>query len=710
MREKVGESGGKGLAVVLMGVAAYSAYWSWFSITRYYDLFATYWDLGIYMAIMWNIVSGRSLALYLLNSPLQVALSPLILFRSAPLLLALQSVWIGAGALPVYGVARHYLKDDAASALLALSYLIYFPLAPGNAFDVHNQVLFATPFLTGAYLYLEGKLKASFAFLSLSAVSKYLYAVFPGLFALTVLGGLAAEWLRGRRGGPGRSAIEAAGTDEEGKGEREGKGEGEPQPQPEREPERKGGGEGERAEGGGKEAGFSGKGRRVRLTFALALLSLSAFLLAAQYLFLFHSSLAGHVPSSSVAYSAGALGYGYPQKLYTLFCLFFPLLFLPLLSKRWFILYLPYLFALFYLDFWGYEFPFDQYAYGIAPFLFLGAAEGASWVGARLPRATPRRLAAACFLVLVAFSLFYEPYGPLFSPRSPRPPFISPYYDNNGNGVLQVKEPDARAYGALLSALSLVPPSSPLLVEDNAPEAWDKLTLWGIPPSRASEAQFALLDFHVDDGVSAVWLYTRAGYPVFGESALSLAESLLSRGYGIYAELDGFALLKANYSGPPVRYSPLVETLPASEFWTPSLGARPGDAPANASFYGPYDELFAVRFRGLGYGVVPEWYGPYSALPPGEFNVTFEVKGEPGEAADFYVQAYNGSVELASSALVLSGAWQGVTLTVSSGSFYGWVGFGCSTAGPAVELRGVEVVQVAPPSRNRGRGGRPHWA
>jgi len=203
--------------------------------------------------------------------------------------------------------------------------------------------------------------------------------------------------------------------------------------------------------------------------------------------------------------------------------------------------------------------------------------------------------------------------------------------------------------------------------------------------------------------VSAVWLYKEGGYPVLGESAAQLAASSLGRGYGLYAEVDGFALLKANYSGPLVDYSPLEEEIPASQFWVNGVSgpSRPDDAPANSTFYGPYDELYSVSFKGFSPVVTPEWYGPYSALPPGEFNVTFEVKGEPGETADFYVQAYNGSVELASSAFILSGAWQGVTLTVSSGSFYGWVGFGCSAAGPAVELTGVEVVQVAPPRFGR---------
>ena len=176
---------------------------------------------------------------------------------------------------------------------------------------------------------------------------------------------------------------------------------------------------------------------------------------------------------------------------------------------------------------------------------------------------------------------------------------------------------------------------------------------------------------------------------------MSSANWLLSHGYGICAELDGFVLLRANYSGPLVRYSPLVESLPASEFWMPSRGAEPANAPANASFYGPYDELFSVDFAGLSYGIRPEWYGPYLALPPGKFNVTFFVKGVKGGEAQFFASAENGTVPLSSTGVVLGGGWQEVTLTVDAQAFYGWVGLGCSASGAPVSVRWVEVKQVA---------------
>ena len=657
MRGKVGESGGKGLAVVLMGVAAYSAYWSWLSITRFYDLFATYMDLGVEMGFMRQALTGEGFLSLFLDSPFHVMISPLVLFNSAPLLLVVQAVCVGAAAVPLYGSARHSL-GPAESAALSLLYLVYFPLAPGNGFDLHMQVFFPLFFLLGYYLFLEKKYAGAAASFAVSASVRRLYAIFPSLFALLVIIDLLAVKFRGK------GVLGFAGDSGMPEGGRKGKG----------------------LEKGG-------------LLMALAVLAYSGSLLAAQYLFFFRSpsSLVGFLPHTAVS-GVGAALYDLPQKGYTLLLLFLPLLFLPLLSKKWVLFYVPYLFALLYLNYWGYQFPFLQYAYGIAPFLFLGAIDGlgflaAGRVGKAGPGARARKALAAMALLLLFFDLFYEPYGPLFSPRSPRPPLISPYYNNNANGVLLTKPPDMAAFESLSEALSLVPKGSTLSIENDMPEAYDEDVVWY--PAYSGQ-DYALLDFHVSDQVDALWLYF-SGYPYGNRSAMKAGNWLLSHGYGLYAELDGFVLLRANYSGPLQKYSPLVERLPASDFWAPSSGPRPGDAPANSSFYGPYDELFAVHFRGLGYGVVPEWYGPYSALPPGEFNVTFEVRGEPGEAADFCVQAYNGSVELASSAFVLSGAWQGVTLTVSSGSFYGWVGFGCSAAGPAVELKGVEVVQVAPP-------------
>ncbi|MGB9734484.1 MAG: DUF2079 domain-containing protein, partial [Conexivisphaera sp.] len=85
------------------------------------------------------------------------------------------------------GIARHYLRDDAPSLLVAASYLIYFPLAGVNWFDFHYQALFPTLFLLGYYFYLRGRRIPAFASMALSGLTHYPYTVFPLMFSMMLL-------------------------------------------------------------------------------------------------------------------------------------------------------------------------------------------------------------------------------------------------------------------------------------------------------------------------------------------------------------------------------------------------------------------------------------------------------------------------------------------------------------------------------------------
>ncbi|MDP7983006.1 MAG: DUF2079 domain-containing protein, partial [Conexivisphaerales archaeon] len=491
MTAKKGASGMKGwirghagLVVVLIAFAAYMAYWSWFSITRYYDLFATYWDLGAFLSSMRQVMEGQNLPFYALDRPFLFLLSPLIVFRSAPLMLVLQTLFIGGGALPLYGVARRHVGEGA-SVALSVAYLAYFPLAPVNAFDLHMQAFFPLLFLAGYYFYERGNLWPSLILLALSGSVRGAYEIFPALFSLLLLVDLAVARLftAAKPSYPFGFAPLS--------------------PMPER-----------------KKAALSS-----------SLLCISASFLLAYYLMVLRSpssvlGLAHGSPAAAAGISS--ILADYPQKAYSLFALFFPLLLIPLLSKRWILFYVPYVFALVYTGYWGYEFPFDQYVAGIAPFLFLGAVDGLSLLS-RVGK--PKKVAALVLLALAFFDVFYEPYGPLFSPYSPRPPLISPYDNNNASGVLLAKAPDTAAFGNLTEALSLVPEGAPLSVENDMPEAYGHDVIWD---AVNGQQEYALFNFHVSDQVAAIWLYE----PSFGyenASALASANWLLSHGYGIYA-------------------------------------------------------------------------------------------------------------------------------------------------------------------------------
>ncbi|WP_449462610.1 DUF2079 domain-containing protein [Tardisphaera miroshnichenkoae] len=610
--------------IVLIGVVAYSAYWSWFSLTRYYDLYAGWLDLGVELGFMESVVRGSSLISLFLDSPLHFIISPLIIFRSPQLFLVLQACAIGAAALPLYGIARAQLGDELSAAFISLSYLIYFPLAPGNGFDFHMQVFFPTFFLSGYYLYIRGKKGASFAFFTLSAFIRKLYEVFPALFAVIVL----ADALAHRE-----------------------------------------------------------KRKRDELAFPLALLALSLSLLGAQYLLAFRSpsSVVSFLPGKGLPSGPSALGQNLVYKAYTVVALFLPLLFLPLLSRRWLLFTLPYFFALFALNYWAYGFPsFLQYAYGVVPFLYLGAIEGARRVGRKI---SGRKVAAALLVVVSLFALFYEPYGPFFSPSSFHPPYLSPYYENDYDGELLSSPPDFSLYGNLTKVLSYVPPSASLLTDNDVPEAYyvrDVEAPYGqLSGPYLGDFDYVLLDLHVQNQVPSVRLLQWYS-PRLNVTMVDVANAYLKKGYGMLAEGDGVVLMKANYSGPLLYYSPLEVSYPSSFFF------RNG---SSSCVCGPYDVLPTLVVTGMSYSIGHVLYGPYSVLFPGKFLVTFALSAPRGENVTVYVSADGGAVMLASEEAMASGGTQDVTLALSLNEFYGWVGFG---ARGASAIEGVGVVQVAP--------------
>jgi uncharacterized membrane protein len=165
------------MAVGLM-MAAYLAYFGWFTL-RAYDVFVYQaHDLGIYDQAVWNTVHGRPFRStleepydVLLGDHFEPILLPLALlyslWASPKMLLFIQTAGLALGALPVYLLARDGLRSaltvgrvdglapngSRASLLVELSalgfalvYLLYPPVHSANVFEFHPSAL-AIPFL-----------------------------------------------------------------------------------------------------------------------------------------------------------------------------------------------------------------------------------------------------------------------------------------------------------------------------------------------------------------------------------------------------------------------------------------------------------------------------------------------------------------------------------------------------------------------------------
>ncbi len=192
-------------------VAAYIIFFSVFSVLRYRNMYANYFDLGIMHHVVYNTYKAlqtgdvsRFLEHTDPNGYAQVVRSAvhndiilalfvrLYFFYSSPeVLLIAQSVALGLGAVAIYGIGMYVLKKithpELYSLILAVSYLFYVPLQLANRFDFHAVVLSTSFLLFMFYFWLEKKYTWSLVLLVLSLFTKEQVGLTTTLFGGWVL-------------------------------------------------------------------------------------------------------------------------------------------------------------------------------------------------------------------------------------------------------------------------------------------------------------------------------------------------------------------------------------------------------------------------------------------------------------------------------------------------------------------------------------------
>jgi uncharacterized membrane protein len=133
------------------------------TILKHQAFQTTAFDLGTMDQAIWNTTQGRLLQVTIQPGvnirlaghvePILLLISLLYLLHSDPrVLLAVQSVVVALGALPVYLLAKERLDSDVAALVFAASFLLFPALEAANMFDFHGVTLAAT-FLAFAFYY-----------------------------------------------------------------------------------------------------------------------------------------------------------------------------------------------------------------------------------------------------------------------------------------------------------------------------------------------------------------------------------------------------------------------------------------------------------------------------------------------------------------------------------------------------------------------------
>jgi uncharacterized membrane protein len=156
----------------------YVVNYSYLSIIQYNALFTGHWDLAGFDQAIWNTIHGRILhtTMYGHNflgehmSPILILLAPFYLIWEDPrMLLILQSLFLGLGAIPVYLIAKDKLKHNLLSLSFSFAYLFHPFISRVNLIEFH-EICLAPFFLLFTFYFLQRKrwwLYSIFLFLSL---------------------------------------------------------------------------------------------------------------------------------------------------------------------------------------------------------------------------------------------------------------------------------------------------------------------------------------------------------------------------------------------------------------------------------------------------------------------------------------------------------------------------------------------------------------
>jgi hypothetical protein len=153
--------------------AAYGWFFSRLSITNHHGLRTSTIDLGIYDNIFYQSAHGHPLGCSFVKhnyhgsahfDPILVLISPLYrVYPRAEFLLILQSVWLGAGVVPAYLIARDKLESRLCGVAFAAMFALYPAVHGANMYDFHSLTL-VTPLIMFLLWFLEtGRTKSYWA-------------------------------------------------------------------------------------------------------------------------------------------------------------------------------------------------------------------------------------------------------------------------------------------------------------------------------------------------------------------------------------------------------------------------------------------------------------------------------------------------------------------------------------------------------------------
>jgi uncharacterized membrane protein len=593
----------------------YAFVWSVFSLDRFYSLNAYVYDAGRFMQDWYEVATIHwTLSTFFLSFTfrgIKFLFFPLALTKSFALLFIFQSVFIALSSPLIYLIAVKKGLKRKFGSILAIAYLIFFPLAGTNLFDLHNIAFFPTLFIFGYYLIARGNAKTSVIFFILASIVKYPLSIIVVLFSIVAILELTLA-----------KDIEQ-------------------------------------------------NTQKQKFTFfVIFLFSLSFFLVRYIYLnFILKISLPGDIYVSNF-FGPHLTNY---DLIITFLILLGPFLFLPLFSLKSLPFVIGYFGLATFTRFLGYGFPYgitDQFIYLLVPFLFIGTIDvltGNSFLSIisrtnnKQDGKTKRRMLKrhtnyhfnrvntsvyTILVIIVVLALFFAPFGPYNGVFKGTDFYL--HQDLNVNYT---------NYNDVLELVNTVPTGNPYVVIQNGlPEFFPReFNITGNPmdipgifqvPGVGHGLSYNLsyrnanhqwkkskIDFVIADPYQSTY-YESDPFP-YNLSMCQLVRELYNSGdYGIYSEIDGMIVLEHNYSGNPEYFEKFSTAIQGSSL---------------ISHYVSNKNISTSNISAPNHQWIHLWKTPQISLSPGKYevNVSYSYK-EPTNNLSQYsiILSTSGSTEL----------------------------------------------------------------
>lgn len=629
---------------------------------------ATVWDMGTFYGRIWGSIHSQTLDHFLIDvisSPITLVLSPLLYFKSPFLFAYFQTAWISFTAVPIYFISLRKLRSVTASTIFTVTFLLFFGIAGLNWFDIHFQSLFLPLFTTAVCLFYYEKYKTSAVLMVLSGSVHYLFMIFPIIFYLIYF-------------------IEKISQNR--------------------------------------------KFVMPKITIFVPALVSVTFLIGSFYL---NSHIGGvgailgtaRISQNTSGILANLENGSIDPEIQTFLLYLAPFMMLPLLSKRYLPPMLLYFFLLFFAAQSFYYFPYVlhlQYAAMLMPFLFLGTLDVLEEIGnskkkqkGHLDQHPPPgsenpkiwkvkktkndalKFIVLIFVITILLGSVYEPYGSLNK------------YSQADFGLSSALDYNVTLYDAFNEMVDLIPPNNPyVLYQDNMPEVIFRdpsvLTAYifgysnnfTYPLGTAYTKPFWSSDIQYIIADPYSW-FLNGGSGNFSLNMYTTLRHFISHGdYGVEAEYDGLILLKKGFTGSPVIYGPENRFFSSNQLYPVSNGGIISGTNATSG--------------------QTVWWGPYTFLQPGIYNITLEVEASNISSNNHfylrfsYMNSTNGITTEGPIVLSLANVtgkdipapntWTDITVRVVVSNFLEFVEF----AGQSFDwqgsfsIKGITVTQVAP--------------